>query len=32
VIDFIEVRRWPVFNLADLAIVGGVLAAFWTRL
>jgi signal peptidase II len=32
VIDFIDVRWWPVFNLADLAIVAGLLAAFWTRL
>jgi signal peptidase II len=25
VIDFIDLRVWPVFNLADLAIVAGVL-------
>jgi lipoprotein signal peptidase len=32
VIDFIDVRWWPVFNLADVAIVGGLVAAFFTRL
>jgi signal peptidase II len=29
VIDFIDLRFWPVFNLADAAIVGGLLLAFW---
>ncbi len=27
VVDFIDLRFWPVFNIADLAIVGGVAAA-----
>jgi len=27
VIDFIDLRVWPVFNLADAAIVSGTLAA-----
>jgi signal peptidase II len=29
VIDFIDLRWWPVFNLADVAIVLGLLMAFW---
>jgi signal peptidase II len=29
VVDFIDLGWWPVFNLADLGIVGGVLLAFW---
>jgi signal peptidase II len=24
VIDFIEIHRWPIFNVADIAIVAGV--------
>ena len=28
VIDFIDLSWWPVFNLADVAIVGGLLLAF----
>jgi lipoprotein signal peptidase len=28
VIDFIDLGWWPVFNLADVAIVGGLLLAF----
>ena len=35
VVDFIHVTRWPVFNVADIAVVAGVLllavAAFRTR-
>jgi signal peptidase II len=29
VTDFIDVRWWPVFNIADIGIVGGLLLAFW---
>lgn len=29
VLDFIDFRWWPAFNLADLGIVGGLLLAFW---
>ncbi|MCI6752484.1 MAG: signal peptidase II, partial [Selenomonas bovis] len=25
VVDFLDFRIWPVFNLADIAIVGGVI-------
>lgn len=28
IVDFIDLRWWPVFNLADVAIVGGLLVAF----
>src|SRR4030095_7222153 len=28
VVDFIDVGWWPVFNLADVAIVGGLIVAF----
>jgi signal peptidase II len=31
VVDFIDLRIWPVFNLADLAIVAGVALAGWSR-
>jgi signal peptidase II len=31
VVDFIDLRIWPVFNLADLAIVAGVALAAWSR-
>lgn len=30
VVDFIDLGWWPVFNLADVAIVGGLLLAFLT--
>jgi signal peptidase II len=29
VVDFIDVRWWPVFNVADIGIVGGLVLAFW---
>ena len=29
IVDFIDLQWWPVFNLADVAIVGGLLAALW---
>lgn len=29
VTDFIDLRWWPVFNLADVAIIAGLAAAFW---
>ena len=31
IVDFIDLRWWPVFNLADVAIVGGLLVAFWPQ-
>jgi signal peptidase II len=31
VIDFIDLRWWPAFNVADVAIVGGLIVAFWLR-
>jgi len=30
VIDFLDLRVWPTFNLADAAIVVGLLAALWS--
>ena len=29
VLDFIDVRWWPCFNVADVAIVCGLVLAFW---
>lgn len=29
VIDFIDLGWWPVFNVADVAIIAGLLMAFW---
>jgi signal peptidase II len=29
VVDFIDLGWWPVFNLADVGIVGGLALAFW---
>lgn len=29
VIDFIDLRWWPVFNVADIGIASGLLLAFW---
>jgi lipoprotein signal peptidase len=31
VTDFIDLGWWPVFNLADIGIVCGLLVAFWPR-
>ncbi|MBC7325302.1 MAG: signal peptidase II [Moorella sp. (in: Bacteria)] len=32
VVDFLDFRIWPVFNLADMAIVGGVILLCWELL
>jgi signal peptidase II len=32
VTDFIDLRWWPAFNLADVAIVGGLVVAFWAAI
>ena len=29
IVDFVDLGWWPVFNLADVAIVAGLLVAFW---
>jgi signal peptidase II len=29
--DFIDLRRWPVFNLADVAVIAGLIVAIWPR-
>ena len=29
IVDFIDLRLWPVFNLADFAIVAGIALSFW---
>jgi signal peptidase II len=31
VLDFIDLGWWPVFNLADVGIVTGLVVAFWPR-
>lgn len=31
VIDFLDLRWWPVFNVADAGIVAGAIAALWWR-
>ncbi|OGI64564.1 MAG: hypothetical protein A2W18_09050 [Candidatus Muproteobacteria bacterium RBG_16_60_9] len=31
IVDFIDLRWWPVFNLADVGIVGGLLLALTQR-
>jgi lipoprotein signal peptidase len=31
ILDFIDLRWWPVFNLADVAIIAGLVVAFWPR-
>jgi signal peptidase II len=31
IVDFIDLRWWPVFNPADVAIIGGLVIAFWPR-
>src|SRR5262249_229633 len=30
VLDFIDLRWWPVFNVADVGIVAGLVVAFWS--
>ncbi len=32
IIDFIDLRWWPVFNLADVAIVAGLVVALWPQI
>lgn len=32
VVDFVDFRWWPVFSLADVAIVGGLALAFWQQI
>jgi len=29
VLDFIDLRWWPVFNVADVGIIAGLVVAFW---
>ena len=29
VVDFLDVRIWPIFNVADIGIVSGVFLLFW---
>src|ERR1700679_4257500 len=29
IVDFIDLRIWPVFNLADIAITAGIVLSFW---
>jgi signal peptidase II len=29
IVDFVDLRVWPVFNLADLAIVSGAAVVLW---
>jgi signal peptidase II len=31
IVDFIDLRWWPVFNLADVAIVAGLAVALWQQ-
>ncbi len=31
IVDFIDLRWWPVFNLADAAIVAGLVVALWPQ-
>ncbi len=31
VVDFIDLRWWPVFNLANVAIVAGLVVALWRQ-
>ncbi len=31
IVDFIDLKWWPVFNIADVAIVGGLVLALWQR-
>jgi lipoprotein signal peptidase len=31
IVDFIDLRWWPIFNLADVAIIAGLVVAFWPQ-
>lgn len=31
ILDFLSLRWWPVFNFADVAILAGLIVAFWPR-
>ena len=31
IIDFIDLGWWPMFNIADVAIAGGLILAFWPQ-
>jgi signal peptidase II len=32
IVDFIDLRWWPVFNLADAAIIAGLAVALWPQI
>ncbi len=31
IVDFLDLRWWPVFNLADVAIIAGLVMALWPQ-